>query len=79
MKNLLTIILLWASLPLTAATSDAAGEVTLPLDEYQRLLEAAKVEPTEVPSRYAIGESNSISGSYNAIPGSRRPSEPKCR
>ena len=56
MKNLIMIMLLLASLPLTAVEADAAGKVTLPLDEYQRLLEAAKVEPTAVPSRYAIGQ-----------------------
>ena len=36
---------------------DPAGQVTLPLDEYQRLLQLATTLPLPAPSSYAIGES----------------------
>ncbi len=38
-------------------TSDAGGQVTLPLDEYQRLLAQVTTLPLSAPSAYAIGQS----------------------
>ncbi len=37
--------------------SEAGGQVTLPLDEYQRLLHEATTLPLSAPSAYAIGQS----------------------
>ena len=37
--------------------TDAGGQVTLPLDEYQRLLAQATTLPLSAPSAYAIGQS----------------------
>jgi hypothetical protein len=36
---------------------DAGGQVTLPLDEYQRLLQLATTQPLPAPSSYAVGQS----------------------
>jgi hypothetical protein len=41
--------------PVPPATN-AAGQVTLPLDEYQRLLELATTQPLPSPSSYAVGQ-----------------------
>jgi len=40
-----------------AGTGDPAGQVTLPLDEYQRLLQQATTLPLPAPSSYAVGQS----------------------
>jgi hypothetical protein len=39
------------------ASGEAVGQVTLPLDEYQRLLQQATTLPLPAPSSYAVGQS----------------------
>ena len=41
----------------TTFLPDAGGQVTLPLDEYQRLLQLATIQPLPSPSSYAVGQS----------------------
>jgi hypothetical protein len=41
----------------TTGTGDPAGQVTLPLDEYQLLLQQATTLPLPAPSSYAVGQS----------------------
>jgi hypothetical protein len=36
---------------------DSTGQVTLPLEEYQRLLQQAATQPLSAPSSYAVGQS----------------------
>ena len=42
--------------PLISATR-TTGQVTLPLEEYQRLLQQATTQPLSAPSSYAVGQS----------------------
>jgi hypothetical protein len=59
--GLFVLCLMHASSALaTEVTIDgtAAGQVTLPLDEYQRLLQQAATQPLPAPSGYAVGQSD---------------------
>ena len=41
----------------TTGPSDSAGQVTLPLDKYQQLLQQVSALPLPAPSGYAVGQS----------------------
>jgi len=46
-----------ASQPHSIQTPEPAGQVTLPLEEYQRLLQLATIQPLSAHSSYAVGQS----------------------
>ena len=46
-----------ASQPSVIQPPEPAGQVTLPLEEYQRLLQLATIQPLSAPSSYAVGQS----------------------